>query len=134
MTLEPGPLRLHLSHLSTQDVSSHKFRTRAPIFTSRASFSQEAWDDFKKIIKSGKMSWPWDLGPRDYIWATWAQKTYPAISLEPWLQFSQARPHFFKDHKMNPIKSWNLKKCIDLVTQGLETKFGPLGIKRLMKL
>ena len=51
------------------------------------------------------MSRPWDLGPKDYIWATWAQKTYPAISSESGLQSPQTGPHFIKDHKMNPIKS-----------------------------
>ena len=61
-----------------------------------------------------KMSSPWDLGHVNYIWATWAHRTYPATSPEPWLQFSQAGPHFLKNHEINSIKSWNLKKCLDL--------------------
>ena len=44
------------------------------------------------------------LGPRNYIWANWAHKTYPAISPETWLQFSQVGPHFLKNHENNPIK------------------------------
>ena len=31
-------------------------------------------------------------------------RTYPAISPEPWLQFSQIGPHFLKNHERNPIK------------------------------
>ena len=76
------------------------------------------------------MSSLWGLGPRNYIWATWTQKTYPAISPEPWLQFSKTGPHFFKNHEMNPIKSWHLKKCLDLGVWGLETTFRPLGPRR----
>ena len=35
-----------------------------------------------------------------------AQKTYQAISLEPWFQFpQQTGPHFLQDHNMNPLKS-----------------------------
>ena len=40
------------------------------------------------------------------------------------------RTWFFQNHEMNPIKSWNLKKCLDLGGWGLETTFGPLGPKR----
>ena len=54
-------------------------------------------------MKSQKMSW--GLGPRNYIWATWAQKTYPAISPELWLQFSLTGAYFLKYHQMNLIKS-----------------------------
>ena len=50
---------------------------------------------------------------------------YPAISPEPWLKFSQAGPHFFKNREMNPIKSQNLKKYLDLRVWGLETTFRP---------
>ena len=53
----------------------------------------------------------WGLGPKNYslikqfghkafVW----QRTYQAISQEPWLQFSQSGPHFLKNHEMNPIK------------------------------
>ena len=45
------------------------------------------------------------MGLRNHIWATWAQKMYPAISPEFWLQFSQTSRHFLKNHEMNPIKS-----------------------------
>ena len=55
-------------------------------------------------MKSQKMSLAWGMGPRNYIWVTWAQKTYPAISSEPWLQFSQRGPHFLKNHEINPVK------------------------------
>ena len=58
-----------------------------------------------KIMKIQKISCPWGLGPRNYIWATWDQKTYQAISPEPQLQFSQTGPHFLRNHEMNPIKS-----------------------------
>ena len=50
-------------------------------------FFPELWDEFNKIIKSQKKIWSWDLGPRNHILATWAQKMYLAINPEPWLQF-----------------------------------------------
>ena len=81
-------------------------------------------------MKPQKIYWPLGLGPRKYIWITWAQKIYPAISPEPWLQFSQTRPHFLKNHEMNPIKLWNIKKLIDLAAWSLETTFGLLGPRR----
>ena len=58
-----------------------------------------------KFLKPQKIYCHWGLGPRNYIWATRAQKTYPAISPEPWLQFSQTRPHFLNNHEINVIKS-----------------------------
>ena len=82
-------------------------------------------------MKSQKMSWPWELGLRNHIWATWVQKTYQAKSRKPWFQFSQTGLHFLTNHKMNPMKLWNLKKYLDLEVWGLETTFVPLGIKRL---
>ena len=48
-------------------------------------------------MKSYKISWPWGVGPRNYIWATWAKKTYPVINPEPLLQFSQTGPQFIKN-------------------------------------
>ena len=104
-----------------KNLSNHMSRTLATIFTNRASFSQELWDEFSKIMKSQKISWPCGLGPRNYIWAIWAQKTY------------QICPHSLKNHEMNPIKSWNLKKYLDLRVWGLETTFGPLGPKKRIK-
>ena len=155
------------------------------MFTNKTSFPQESWQKSNKIMKSLKISWPLDQGPRNYIWATWAlkiypvvspepllqfshkepiflknheinpikheiskiswpwnlrssnciwvtwaQKTYPVIGPEPWLQFWQTRPHFLKNHEINPIESWNLKKHLDLGAWGLETTFGPLGSRK----
>ena len=108
-------------------VSCHKSRTLAPIFTNKTSFPQLSWDKCDKIMKPQKIYWPISLGPRNYIWANWGQKAYPTKSAEPWLQFSQKRPHFFNNHEINVIKSWNLKKFIDLGVLGLETTFGPHG-------
>ena len=65
-------------------------------------------------MTSQKMSWPWGLLPRDYIWATWTQKTYPAISPEPWLQFSQTEPHFLKNHEKNAISNETSKNILTL--------------------
>ena len=42
------------------------------------------------------------------------QKTYQAISPEAWLQFSQTRLHFIRNHKLNPIKQSKLKEFLDL--------------------
>ena len=74
-------------------------------------------------MKSQKIYWPWGLGPRNYIWANWVQKTYQAISLEPLLQFTKAGLHFIKNHGMNPVKLWNLKK----VFLALGSTFRSLG-------
>ena len=90
-------------------------------------FSRESWDKLNEIMKPQKIYWPWGLGPRKYIRATWAQKTYPTISLEAWLQFSQTGPRFLKSHETNSTKLWNLKKIIDLGAWSLETTFGPLA-------
>ena len=43
-------------------------------------------------------------GPRNYIWASWAQKKYPAISPEPWLQYLQTGTHFLNNYEVNPTK------------------------------
>ena len=37
------------------------------------------------------------------------------------------RPHFLRNHGMNPIKLWDLRKIIDLWTWYLKTIFGPIG-------
>ena len=58
------------------------------------------------------------------------QRTCQAISQESRPHFLQTGPHFFKNHGVNPIKSKNLKKYLDLGGWGLETKFGPLGPRR----
>ena len=70
-------------------------------------------------MKSIKNYWPWGLVLKNYIWVTWAQKTDPSAIPEPWLQFSQLRPHFLQNHEENPVKLWNLKKFIDLGAWGL---------------
>ena len=108
-------------------------RTQASIFKNRTSFYQELWDESKKNMKSQKNYWPWGLGPRNYIWVTRVQKMYPVISPESWLQFSQTRPHFLKNHEMNPIKPWNYKTFLDLGAWDLETTLGPLGSRRRIK-
>ena len=127
MTLGPGAYKLHLSHLGHEDVFSHKSRTLVPIFTNKTSFSQESWDESNKIMKSQKISWTWGLGPRNYIWVTLAQKTYQAISSEPWLKFLHTGPLFLKNNEINPIKLWNLKKCLHLVAWALKLHLGYLG-------
>ena len=78
-------------------------------------------------MKSQKISWTWVLGPRNYIWVTLAQKTCPAISSEPWLQFLHTGPRFLKNNEINPIKLWNLKKCLHLVAWALKLHLGYLG-------
>ena len=73
----------HLGHLAPEDGSGHMSRTIAAIFTNRPSFSQESWDKSNKFMKSQKFFWSWGLAPGNYIWETWAQKTYQAICPEP---------------------------------------------------
>ena len=133
LILGSGAIKLHLGHLGPVGISRRKSRTLAPIFTSKTSFSSESWVTSIKVMKPRKIYWPWGLGPRNYIWANWAQKTYPTIRPEPWLQYSETTPHFLKNHKMNPIKFWNVKKLVNLGTWGLETRFGPLGPRRCIQ-
>ena len=83
LTLGFRTQKLHLGHLGPENVLNHKSRTLAAIFTNITSFSQESWDESNKIMKSQKISWPWGLGPRNYIWATWAWKMYQTICPEP---------------------------------------------------
>ena len=83
LTLGSGAQKLHLGHLGPDDPSSHMSRTLAVTFTNRTSFSQESRNESNKIMKSQKMSWAWGLWPRNYIWVTWAQKTYRTICPEP---------------------------------------------------
>ena len=127
--LGPGAKKLVQGNLGlkpfAKDLLSHKMRTLGSVFKKRITFSQELQDTPSSIMKSQKIFWPWALGPKNYIWASWAQKTYPAKSPEPWLQFSQTRPHFLKNHEMNPIKLWNLKKFIDLEVWGLQNSPKP---------
>ena len=52
----------------TEDISNNRSRMLASVFTSRTSLSQELWDQSNKIIKYQKISWPWGLGSRNYIW------------------------------------------------------------------
>ena len=115
-----GPLgpKIQLSHISW---------TQTPIFTYRTLFYPESWVAFNKIMKYQKISSLWGLGPRNYIWAAWAQKTYQAITPEPYHQFSHKGSHFIQNHKLLSIISWNLKKCCPFGVWGLETIFGPLG-------
>ena len=47
-------------------------------------------------MKSQKINSLWGLGPRDYIRATWAQKTYQAIAPEPYHQFSHTTSFYLK--------------------------------------
>ena len=66
---------------------------------------------------------------RNYIWASWTQKTYLVICPEPLSQFSQTRSHFFQNHKMNPIKLLSFEKYLDLGFWDLKTSLGQLETK-----
>ena len=56
------------------------------------------------------------LKSKNWIWVIWAQKIYKGISPEPKLPFSQTGgPNFLQNHKLNQIKTSNLKKFLKLV-------------------
>ena len=82
-------------------------------------------------MKALKMFWSGALGPRSYIWATWAQKAYPAISPEPCLQFSQTRASFSQKWWDEFNKIMKRKKFIDVGVWDLETAPRPLWPRRL---
>ena len=84
-------------------------------------------------MKFQKTLWPWGLEPRNYIWVNSVQKMHLAIFLEPYLQFSQTRPHFLNNHNMNPIKSLNFEKYLDLGVWDLKTRLGQLRPKKRIK-
>ena len=75
--------------LGPKDVSSHKSQTLSPIFTNRSSFPQELYDKSTKIMKFQKFSGlgVWDLETK--FGPLGPTRCYLAISLEPYLQFSQ---------------------------------------------
>ena len=108
-----------------KDISSCKSRTIAPIFTYKTSFYPESKVVFIKIKKSRKILSVWGLGLRNYIWTTWAQKTYLAITPEPYHQFLHTRPHFIQNQKLLSLKLWNLEKFCQFGVWGLETAFEP---------
>ena len=51
------------------------------------------------------------------------------ICPEPSLQFSQKISHFIHNHKLNPIKLWNVKQYLNLVVWGIKASFWQLGHK-----
>ena len=129
LTFGSGAYKLHLDHSTPKDKSSLKSRTLATIFTNKTSFSPSSQDKSSEIEKSWKIPWAWDLGSINYISATWAQKTYLAISEENF----QKQDLIFSKTIANLTKLWNLKKGYDLGVWGLEIKFGPLGPKTCIK-
>ena len=84
-------------------------------------------------MKSQKISFLWALGSRNYIWVTWVQKTYQAITPEPYHEFSHTGLHFIQNQKLLSMKSSNLKKSCHFGVWVLETLFGPHGPKRHIK-
>ena len=91
VNLGSGVWKLHLGHLGPKDVSSHNSWTLSPIFTYKTSFYPESKVAFIEIMKSWKSLSIWGMGSGNYIWATWAQKTYQAITPAPYRQFSHTR-------------------------------------------
>ena len=75
----------------------------------RAHLMQNSMElDIKKLSDPKALTLGvWDL--KTSLWQfghkAFGKRTYQGISREPYLQFSQTRPHFFKNHEMNPIKS-----------------------------
>ena len=116
-----------------KNVSSHNSWTITPIFTYKTSFYPKSKVAFIKTMKSRKMLSIWGLGPRNCIWATWAQKIYLAITPKPYHQFLHARPHFIHNQKLLSFKLWNLEKSCQFGVWGLETTFGSQGPIRFIK-
>ena len=81
-----------------------------------------------KIMKSQKIFWPWCLGPRNYIWATWVRKTdissHKSRTLAP---IFPNRIYFLKNHEINPIKLWNLEQFLDLGSKASKLHSRHLG-------
>ena len=114
--------------LGPKDVSSHKFQTLSPIFTN-GSFSQELYDKSTKIMKFQKFTGLGVWGLETKFGPLGPTRCYLAISLEPYLQFSQ-RFILSRIIKFNPIKSSNYEKYLDLGVWGWNTSSGTLTLKR----
>ena len=93
--------------LNPKDVSDHTSGTVAPIFTNGTSFFSESWDQSNKTMKSQKILWPLDVGPRNYIG--------PFRALQ--------------NSKINPLKLWNLKNFLNLGSGVWKLYLGHLGQK-----
>ena len=70
-------------------------------------------------------------GAQKLFFSNLGPKTHQAISPEPQLIFSQRRPHFVQNHKLNPTKLSILKKYINLWVRPLKSCFGPFGLNSL---
>ena len=75
----------------------------------------------------------WDPIPRIYIWVTWVQETYQAMTADPYHHFSRNGPHSVTNCRLLSLKSRNLKKLCKFVVQGLEATLVLLGLKRPIK-
>ena len=117
VTLGLGPKnQFRATWAQKQDISNHKSGSMALI--SRPHFLLESEDESNKIMKSQKKKFylePWGPGPRNYIWATSAQKT-SGYSLEP---------YSFNFHKQELILSRFIRtrsKMLDIILTFHETQ------------
>ena len=106
---------IHFDHLIQKDVSSHKSKILASIFTNKNSFFYRMIIQIKKIMKFEKILCPWGLWLMNYIWATWTQRMYLAIILEPCSNFHKQKLIFSRIIRWF---QWNYEITKNILTLG----------------
>ena len=115
------------------DINPHNFVKNHPIFKNKCLFYAKFYRVLKEILFIWQKCSLWGLGPKNDFWANWAQKTQQAISPEPWVQFSQTRPHFIQNVKSNKMFYQNIRICLQIGVWGPKTGFGLIRPERCTK-
>ena len=95
-------------------INLHNFVKNYPIFKNNSLFYANFYRVLQEILFMWQKSSLWGLGSKNQFWASWAQKTYQAISPEPWIQFSQTRLHFMQNVKPNKMFYVNIRIYLQL--------------------
>ena len=135
MNLKPRVWDLKTSSgpIDPKDLPNHKSITLIPFFTKKTLFDPESKGKSNEFLKHLNKHLSRDLEPKNQLWAIWTQKTYQAISAEPWIQYLQTRPHLMQNVKANKIFSPNIRIYLQLQVWDLKKSFEPIGSKILSK-
>ena len=104
-----APKTIFYAFCSFLDINPHKVVKNYPIFKNKALIQAKFYQVLKEILFIWQKSSLWCLGPKNQFWANWAQKTCQAVSPESWVQFSQTRPHFIQNIRLNKMLYLNIR-------------------------